>query len=626
MKLYIRIFLSLLITTSFFSCQKEVSPTLSLSTSQVDIANVDGSYEITVTSNSNWTATVTESWFTVTPSSGKGNGTIKVTASNNFSDVARTGSLKVVCKDLFKIVSFSQSFSQLSIDADTLLFSKDGGAKILNISSNTKWQLEIPSSANWINASVLSGDGNLSVSFSTLANTVGAARSANVLLKYGSSLKTITISQSRAKNSAPTAPIISYPADNSTNVLTIPGFSWTASTDIDNDPVTYTLYYSKDNVNWTEASTTKNLFYPTSHLSENTTYKWKVKATDSYGDYTISSLFSFTTGLKSGYADGEYRIHQNATLGVNGDAAEILIMGDGYTGESFQEGGTFEQNVKEGIDNFFSVEPYKSYKNYFRVYKMAAHSADNGATQKDKNSYKSTAFSSSFNGGSAISCNSDEVFRYARKISGMTDARLKKLLIIIIVNQNRYAGTCFMWGDGRAIALCPLSRSVSTGTSFKNVINHEAGGHGFGKLADEYINNEGKTIPDDAKADAQAYFAIDFYPNVDFTSDPTAARWKHFIDRQGYGRVGLYQGALYYSLGVWKPETSSCMVYNEPYYNAPSREAMVKRIMSYSGNTFNFNDFVNKDIEKSPSNASQVFTKSVNPFTFVPLAPPVFKH
>lgn len=630
MKFYIKILTTLIITLSIFACGKDVVPTLTLSTSQADVANVDGSIEITVTSNSNWTATISDTWCTISPMSGSGNGVITITAANNFSTGSRTASLQVVCKELKKTAVINQSYSQLTIDNESLAFEKELGTKIIVITSNTKWQFEIPITASWLTSSAITGNGNSSITITAQANTTGPARTASVLLKYGSEQKMISITQKRSQNTPPTVPVISYPQDRATNVKTIPGFIWVPSTDADNDAISYTVSYSKDNVNWIELTTAGTLLYLKSHLSENTLYSWKVKATDTEGSSATSAVVTFTTGLKSGYADGEYKIHQNATLGKNGQAAEILFLGDGYTAVDFQEGGLFEQNVKEGIDYIFSVQPYKSYRNYFTVYKQAAYSTDSGVTQTDKSIYKMTAFSSSFNGGSSISANTDEVFRYAKMIPGVDEAKLKKMLVVVIINQNRYAGTTFMWSDGRAIALCPVSRRTDPGAGYKNVVLHEAGGHGFGGLADEYVNkeNENKTLPAANKTEALNWSNYGFYSNIDVTSDSTLIKWRHFFKRPGYdeksgGRVGIYQGAYYYSFEVWRSEVSSCMIFNEPYFNAPSREAMVKKILTNSGYTYDFEGFVINDIEKIPAITVQVYTKSVNPLLFVPLAPPV---
>ena len=74
----------------------------------------------------------------------------------------------------------------------------------------------------------------------------------------------------------------------------------------------------------------------------------------------------------------------------------------------------------------------------------------------------------------------------------------------------------------------------------------------------------------------------------------------------GYDKVNAFEGAYYYNYGAWRPEVSSCMIYNEKYYNAPSREAIVKWIYKTAGLQYTFEDFMEKDIERAPSQSAVV--------------------
>ncbi len=115
-----------------------------------------------------------------------------------------------------------------------------------------------------------------------------------------------------------------------------------------------------------------------------------------------------------------------------------------------------------------------------------------------------------------------------------------------------------MWSDGSAIALCPVSRSSTEGSKYQNVIAHEAGGHGFGRLGDEYITNTNKTLPADSKNEVLEWSRYGFYSNIDVTSDPLEIKWKQLFQLTGDSRVGVYQGAYYYLLEHGEPEISSC--------------------------------------------------------------------
>ena len=82
--------------------------------------------------------------------------------------------------------------------------------------------------------------------------------------------------------------------------------------------------------------------------------------------------------------------------------------------------------------------------------------------------------------------------------------------------------------------------------------------------------------------------------------------------------VSLYEGACLYGMGVWRPEYISCMEDNRAYYNAPSREAIVRRICRASGTTFNMSNFLANDKVKSDNTRT-----TRTPENFVPLAPPI---
>lgn len=624
MKLYFKILLLVALPLVLFSCKKEVTPELELSVYNLDIANISGEAVVNVDANTDWSASMSSSWCTISPSSGKGNGSITITASDNFTNADRTATLLVVCKDLRKSVQIKQQLTQLSINKQVLDFAKEASNQSIRVTSNAAWSVTIPQDAGWILTNVNSGTGSADLVVNVQANATGPQRSAALILTYADNKQvTFTVNQERGVNTPPTKPVLSSPVNMAQDVVDTPHFTWSRSTDPDGDAVSYVVSYSKDNISWTSVNSTEPSASPAAKLDYSTQYYWKVAAKDDFGGETVSDVFSFTTGTISGYADGEYKVYQTNSAGLQ--PSEILILGDGYTAEDFISGGSFDIDANRGIEAFFSVEPYKSYREYFKVYKMAAYSKDRGITQIDKSINKETCFETKFNGGSSMTTNSDKIFEYAKKITGVTDARLRTMLIILIANQDRYAGTCWMWSDGKAIAICPLSSSSNIGANFTDIVHHEAGGHGWAGLADEYItsDNNGKTVPEDDKTSFRSWANLGFYSNVDLTDNLVTIKWKSFVGKDGYSRVAAYQGAFYYSYGAWRAESTSCMINNIPYYSAPAREAAVKKIMRVSGGVYNFDTFVSKDVEKTPSPNAAILTKSFNPLTFIPLAPPV---
>ena len=163
--------------------------------------------------------------------------------------------------------------------------------------------------------------------------------------------------------------------------------------------------------------------------------------------------------------------------------------------------------------------------------------------------------------------------------------------------------------------MCPMGQN-----SFGPVVVHEGGGHGFGRLLDEYkYYNE--HIPNDVISQVKSWRSKDPYYgyNIDFTGDPAKVHWGHYFNRDGYDAVGMYEGASLYHIGVWRPEYMSCMDDNRYYFNAPSREAIVRRIMRASGSTFNIETFVKNDkVKADPTTKAPNYVED-----FVPFAPPI---
>lgn len=619
-----RIIFFLAAVSLIISCEKEPPAQLELSATTVVLPNIDAQQTVSVNANGKWTASISSAWCTISPTSGSGNGIITITANDNPSVQERSVSLHVISRELKKSTTILQSISELSIDKAEFLFSRDATIKSVTITSNTNWSISIPESAKWVTASPLSGKGNGVVTFNFTQN-IGSVRDLYIEIRFANSYKSLRVVQDRGANLPPEPPILKLPTADLTDANRLPTFRWSGVFDPDGDSFTYKLQYSQNPNSWDYSFPVNDTLYNLSaYLEANKKYYWRVSVTDSYdGTTSHSQVQSFTTGTKTSYFDGDYKVAQTHTKGVN--PSEILFLGDGYISEDFEEGGQFDKDMDEGIEAFFSVEPYKSYREYFTIYKQAGYSRDRGVKQTDKNILKRSKFNSDFLGGSSLSTNTDEVFNYARKIPGVDQERLNNFLIILVLNENRYAGTCWMWSDGRAIAITPVSRSTQAGSHFSNLIIHEAGGHGFGRLADEYVTaaNTGKTITEDEKKQLKTFVNAGFYSNIDLTGDVTQIKWKYIIGVPGYSRVGSYEGGFYFTYGVWRPESSSCMVQNEKYYNAPSREAMVKRIYKTAGLEYTFEAFMNKDIEKAPSQSVLMQTKSINPLTFVPLARPV---
>ena len=612
---------SAILSLAAVSCRTD--QTLSVNPVSLEFPKAGKSFKVAVSSNVAWEVTSPE-WLTCSPSSGTGNAEVTVTAAQN-TELDRTATLMFSGQGLTAAVDVVQSGVDFSLSSTEFSFDESGAPATMTVYSKYSWEIdnkEVP----WCIASPSSGEaGETEVTLTPARFTDRTPRNTAFLqVNFNGSFRFITVSQTMP-NSAPDAPVLTFPESSATDIPTNVTFKWNVPADPDGDVLTYTLMISSNGgASWKTVESKSNSTKFSSYLDKNTEYMWKVEAMDPFGGKAVSSVRYFTTGTAGGYVDGEVRLIKEESAGAP-QPVHLIFTGDGFIEEDYQDGGAFDQALETAVNAFFGLEPYASYKDYFRVSAVAAYSQERGATVISnmtgcKAQTKNTKFSSTLEGGNStgISCDYDRVFSYARKVDGVTEADLDNTTVFVIINLDVYAGTCMMISSGRSVSMCP------TGSSFGKVVTHEGGGHGFGRLLDEY-RYEYESLPVDKKnlvnlwRESDPYFGY----NISLTGDRELVHWKHYFDMAGYEAVGMYEGAYLYYMGAWRPEYISCMEDNRPYYNAPSREAIVRRIMKASGSTFDFDDFLAKDARALSSGAVMAAQAPAVPYDFVPLAPPV---
>lgn len=297
------------------------------------------------------------------------------------------------------------------------------------------------------------------------------------------------------------------------------------------------------------------------------------------------------------YGEDQWLTLQKATKGKKG-GINIVLLGDGYDAKSIAD-GSYLKTMKQEMEYFFGLEPYTTYRGYFNVYTAFPLSTESGVGTV--NTIRYNRFNTTFTGGVKLKADYDEIFAYALNAPTVTKDNLNQTLIIMVPNTTEYGGVTQMWTSGAAIAFCPLS-TYSYPLDTRGVIQHEAGGHGFGKLGDEYIyhnafidNCHCQDGCDHGSA-FNMYKRLGWYENLSFTGKMQSVPWSHLIFDPRYSDlVDIYEGGYMHSRGVFRSEQNSCMNNNIPYYSTISRESIVKRIKRYAGETYSFEDFVKND-------------------------------
>lgn len=295
------------------------------------------------------------------------------------------------------------------------------------------------------------------------------------------------------------------------------------------------------------------------------------------------------------YNEDEWITLQKATKGNNG-GINIVLLGDGYNAKDISD-GSYLKDIKQQMEYFFAIEPYKTYREYFNVYTAIPLSTESGIG--GVNTIVNTRFNTTYTSGVGLQADYGEIFAYALNAPTVNKSNLNQTLIIMVPNSTEYGGITNMWNDGSAIAFCPKSNDPYP-YDMRGIVQHEAGGHGFGKLADEYIYTnafiDACNCHYDHSAEIRYAQANGWYTNISLSGKTNNVSWSHLIFDPRYSDiVDIFEGAFRHSRGVFRSEKNSCMNNNIPYYNTISRETIVKRIKQYAGETYSFEDFVKND-------------------------------
>lgn len=310
------------------------------------------------------------------------------------------------------------------------------------------------------------------------------------------------------------------------------------------------------------------------------------------------------------YGEDEYLTLQKASKGNNG-GINIVILGDGYDAKDISS-GEYLKDMKLQAENFFGIEPYTTYRDYFNVYTAFPLSTETGVGTI--NSIRYNRFNTTYTGGVGLKCDYDMLTDYVLKAPTVNEGNIDQTLVIVVPNSSDYGGICQMWSSGYAIAFCPKS-DYGYPLDTRGVIQHEAGGHGFGKLADEYIYHNAFIDACDCTCcghEGAIILAksIGWYDNIELTGKMHEVGWSHLIFDPRYSDiVDIFEGAYMHNRGVFRSEQNSCMNNDIPYYSTISRESIVRRIKSYAGEPFDFEDFVAHD-KRSSSSVTRSFDSS----------------
>ena len=308
-----------------------------------------------------------------------------------------------------------------------------------------------------------------------------------------------------------------------------------------------------------------------------------------------------------------YLTLQTATKGNNG-GIDIVFMGDGWDGETISNGDYLDL-VNYQMECFFAIEPYRSMREYFNVYVTFPLSQERGVNTMY--TYVNNHFGTLSHGpGQGLVAEYDDLLGYAIEKTPTKDENAWRSLFILIPNSTDYTGQSVIDYNGNiGIAICPPQETPYPRDT-RGTVQHEAGGHAFGKLGDETIIRNA-FAPNNVRRYIEEMHERGWFQNLATTGKLHDVPWAEFIFDPDYSdRVDVYEGGYGYTRFIYRPEANSCMNYGIPYYNTPSRLAIWKRIKEYAGESWTMEDFRTQDtFEWGPTTVTRAVESDIESLT-----------
>lgn len=306
-------------------------------------------------------------------------------------------------------------------------------------------------------------------------------------------------------------------------------------------------------------------------------------------DYT-----TYTTVRQVGadVAEDEVILLQEASAGAP-KAVPLFIVGEGYNADDIAS-GKYQTDMREQMEHFFSIEPMKTYRNYFTVSTAIACSPQSGI-------YELTKFEG----------NNDRVLEYARTYGVGIKGNESNATILVLRNTNMPNNSTELYRDGLSISWMGISTDIYPFNQ-QGFILHELVGYAFGKLAKENVNHmtfmKACVCPGcNVSHLYNEYRQLGWWQNVSISGKMNELPWYHYIFDEKYSKyVDVYEGAMNHSRGAYRSEPMSVMGNTYvSYFNTISREILVRRIMERANVPFSMEDFLAKDKIELPEELTE---------------------
>lgn len=161
----------------------QAGKTFDVNTTVLNFEDKSSTQIINIQTDGTWTASASDSWITISPTTASGNLTLSVSVSENTSDDERSGQVMVVMADKSATINVIQKGKYFTVSNNLLTYTSKGGVLDVSISTNDSWSAKVEDGSTWLTLSKTSGTGNVDVKVTASDNASVNSRTATLIFE-----------------------------------------------------------------------------------------------------------------------------------------------------------------------------------------------------------------------------------------------------------------------------------------------------------------------------------------------------------------------------------------------------------------------------------------------------------
>ena len=200
----------------------QAGKTFNVNTTVLNFEDKQSTQTIDIQTDGTWTASASESWITISPTSNSSNSILSVTVSENTSDNERSGQIVVVMADKSATINVVQKGKYFTVSNNLLTYTSKGGVIDVSISTNDSWSAKVEDGSTWLTLSKTSGAGNVDVKVTASDNASVNSRTATLIFETTHNQKVrVVVTQDARYLRVDTREVLFYSKGGTSEAITV---------------------------------------------------------------------------------------------------------------------------------------------------------------------------------------------------------------------------------------------------------------------------------------------------------------------------------------------------------------------------------------------------------------------